>query len=703
MSYRNIISRLSISVIAVNCLLAFNPSLAQQQFDRRAVEISDLGLSITNVGTFGRPNVRNQPIGLPSMEYPRGSGTEHLFEAGLWIGARVAGATLVSTAAVTDPSGYQTGRAGYEFTNDGLYIQERTIFPESDVFDPRAISHQDLVAEFTDRNTTINNIPISAHEQPLFADVRMESYNWNFGFAEGLSILRYDITNTSDDIWEDFYAGMYSDMVIRNVNTTTDVGSDFFNKGGFGYLDSIGRGDEGPSLYSLYAFDAGSTDNPSINTYSASVILGSEYRGIEFHPRYEHLFRQDLDEMGLEPPKVQPAFWLFAAGSGIFARPGDDLERYNRMAGDWPLEQHRERLRTDGQTSEGNYIQLHSIGPFPEVLPGETVTVYMAYVAALKPEDYQGLPGKPVDNAESRIHLVESVDWAFRIFEGQYDTLAGIRTRYLVPEPPDVPRLRVELDEGSAILYWDRRAEETVDPISGEKDFAGYRIYRSRVGDDLRGTLTNRQLIREFDTKDSPIGYNTGFDDIRIPDSEAPVIFPGDPTEYWYKYRIEGMLSGWQYSFSITAFDWGGEGVGSLETSQSANAVNVFPGALPNIGFQEPVGVYPNPYRVSASWDGGTSFTRKLTFFNLPPNAELTVYTLAGEIVARKDHNSETYRGDIRWFDNLSDDNRVMSGGEHHWDLLSDANQDLTTGLYLFTVKDLDGGGIQRGRFAIIK
>ena len=635
------------------------------------------------------------------MEFPRGTGTEHLFEAGLWVGARVAGATLVSTAAVTDPAGYSTGKAGYEFTNDGRLIEERSTFPDSDVFSPRAVSHQDLIAHFTDRNTVVNNIPISGHEQPLFADVRMETYNWNFGFAEGLSILRYDITNNSEDIWEDVYVAMYSDMVVRNVNTTTETGSDFFNKGGFGYLDEAGRDDDGENLYSLYAFDVGSNDDPSFNTYAASVILGSEYRGIEFHPRYADLFQDELQELNIQPPNVQPAFWQFSAGSGVFLRPTDDVDRYGRMANPWPLDQNRERLRNDGINADGNYIQLHSIGPFPVVEPGETVTVYMAMVSAAKPDDYQGLEGKRIDNPDTRVNLIETVDWAFRIFEGQYDTLTRQRQRYLVPEPPDVPRIRVELEEGSAVVYWDRRAEETVDPISGEKDFAGYRIYRSRLGDDLRGTIADRQLIREFDSVDSPIGYNTGFDEVLIPD--GPRTFPGDDTEYWYRYRIEGMLSGWQYSFSVTAFDWGGEGVGSLETSQTANAVNVFPGTPANVGFEQPVGVYPNPYRVSAAWDGGTSFTRKLTFYNLPPNAELTVYTLAGEKVARKTHNSDTYRGDIRWFTNLSDDNPVMSGGEHHWDLLSDANQDLTTGLYLYTVKDLDSGNIQRGRLAIIK
>ncbi|MDG5766586.1 hypothetical protein QA596_03835 [Balneolales bacterium ANBcel1] len=676
----------------------------QHERDEQPVGVSDLGLMITNVGTIGRPNVRNQPDPeRPSMEFPRGTGTEHLFEAGLWIGARVDGAVRVSTGAVTHPSGYSAGTAGFEFTNDGRGIGRRSILTDADHFSVDAVSHEDLLAFFTDSNTTVNQIPISGHEQPLYADIALESYNWNFGFAEGLSILRYDITNKSNDTWRDVYLAMYSDMVVRNINTTLDTGSDFFNKGGFGYLDEAGRDDGGENLYTLYAFDAGSNDEPSLNTYGATSILGSEYRGVEFHPRYAHLYEEEMNEMNLQPPMVQPSFWLFGAGTGDFTRPSDDLERYDRMANPWPIDTHRERLRTDGQMAQGNYIQLNSIGPFPEVLPGETVTVYFAFVAALKPDDYQGLQFKSHDTPETRVNLVETVDWAYRLFEGQFDTLSRERNRYLVPEPPDVPRIRVELEEGGATVYWDDRAEQTVDPISGEKDFAGYRIYRSRLADDLRGTLSQRQLIREFDTPESPIGYNTGFDEIRIPDHESPVTFPGDNTEYRYRYTIDGMLSGWQYSFSVTAFDWGGEGVGSLETSQTANAVNVFPGTTPNVGFEEPVGVYPNPYRVSASWDGGTPFTRKLTFFNLPPNAELTIYTLAGEVVAKRTHHSDTYQGDIRWFRNLSSGDRVMSGGEHHWDLLSDANQDLTTGLYLYTVKDLDGGGIQRGRLAIIK
>ncbi|MCH8568515.1 MAG: hypothetical protein LAT67_09635 [Balneolales bacterium] len=702
-------------------LFSFHEALnAQQVFERRAVEVSNLGISFSNVGTIGRPNVRNQPVGLPSMQFPNGSGTEHLFEAGIWLGAQVNGQTRVSTSSVTNPSGYNESAAGFEFTNDGSLFTERSSLEDSPNFQPSAISHQDLIAEFSDRRTQRGSQPVPGHENPLFADVRMESYNWNFGFTEGITILRYDITNNSQlwsnnpngEVWENFHFSIYSDMVVRNVNTTVETGSAFFNKGGMGWLDD---------QYALYVFDRGSSDSPRINTYGANVILGSEYRDVEFHPRRA----EDVQAAGLPVPSVSPDFWLFGAGTGAFTRPNDDLQRFFRMENSWPegllqasnpqdnrtIDDFRLQLRNDGLTANGNYIQLNTIGPFPEVLPGETISVYVAFVTALMPEEFQGLLPAQVqnpdnlDNEDSRRLLLETIDWAYRLFDGQ-ENADGTRTRFLVPEPPAVPRMRVELDAGTASIYWDDRAERSIDPVSGEEDFAGYRLYRSTLGDDIRGTIsTSAQMIREWDTPDSPVGFNTGFDEIRL---QEPVFFEGDDTEYVYRFDVTGMLSGWQYLFAVTAFDEGDGDSPPLETAVNANAVRVFPGTAANENFRSSdpefkVGVYPNPYRVNAAWDGGTPFTRKLMFYNLPARAQIRVYTLAGEIVANLDHDAETYTGDTRWYSDFSSGNRIKPGGEHAWDLLTQANQNLSTGLYLYTVRDRDSGHIQRGKFAIIK
>lgn len=690
------------------------PLLAQASFERVETDAGTISLAITNFGILGKPTVRNNPEGGASMRYPNDTGTEHLFEAGIWIGADYNNSGIrVSTASVTTSAGYSRGASGFEFTAD-FPITRRSTDPNNEFFSPVSVGEQDIIAEFSDRRRNVNGTPINGHDNPLYADVRLESYNWGFPFTENFTILKYEITNNSQLYagaapWDSIFVGMYADLVVRNVNTATETGGAFFNKNGLGYLDS---------LYTTYVFDAGSPDDPSINTYGAMSIIGAEYDGDFYHPSNEEY----LLEQGKKVPFVDPSYWLFSSGTGIYNAPGTDLQRYERMSSIFPLDENngsetaREQLRTDGQEGAGNYISMISIGPFPRVEPGETLTVYFAFSAALKPDEFQGLNNKDVDNDESRVNLVNTISSANRVFQGEDKNNNGVLdegedvdgnnelTRYLFPTPPDNPKVRIELSEGKVTLYWDKTAEKSIDRVSGEMDFEGYRVYSSDLGEDIN---PNSRLIREFDVPGNEDGFNTGFDEIEL---DTPVTFAGDTTEYHYAYEINGLLSGWQYELSVTAFDRGSEvfEVGSLESSTSANSVRVFPGTPVNENFgsdesQYKVGVYPNPYRINAAWDGANEATRKINFYNLPSTAEVRIYTVAGDIVAEFEHNSATYSGDIGWFDSFSDDPRVLAGGEHSWDLQSNANQILSTGLYLFTVKDLDTGKVQTGKIVIIK
>ena len=243
--------------------------------------------------------------------------------------------------------------------------------------------------------------------------------------------------------------------------------------------------------------------------------------------------------------------------------------------------------------------------------------------------------------------------------------------------------MRVELEPGRALLYWDDSAEVSRDPVTGLLDFEGYRIYRTNPGDDLSGNiLEESSLVAQYDLPGNRTGFNNGLEAIRL---DEPVTFPDDPVQYRYLFVVDAGLE-------------------SFESSRTANATRVFPGTpAAGDGERPPVGVYPNPYRVNAAWDGGTSRNRRLNFYNLPPRSEVRIYTLAGEIVASFEHDAATYQGDIRWYDDFAGNERRMPGGEHSWDLLSENGLNLTSGLYLFTVKDLDNGEIQKGKFAIIK
>ena len=138
-----------------------------------------------------------------------------------------------------------------------------------------------------------------------------------------------------------------------------------------------------------------------------------------------------------------------------------------------------------------------------------------------------------------------------------------------------------------------------------------------------------------------------------------------------------------------------------------SNAIRLVPGSPAQNNDDVEIGVYPNPYYVSASWDGSSSraeVLRKIYFYNLPSRCEISIWTIAGDLVDRFEHNAATYNGtDIEWFRTYGDGTQKFSGGEHAWDLISKNDQAIATGLYFFTVKDLNSGKIKRGKFLVIK
>jgi len=701
---------------------------AQALYEEAVVDVGNVGVTITNAGFFGKANIRNNPTGPPSFEFPLNSGIEHLFESGLWIGAvRSDGIVTVRTAAVTTGGGYSPGQNGYEVAQSSS-IFSRSSLPTSDAFTRQAVSHLDLISAFEDTSSVLPGtlVPMPDPAGRLGMSVEVSSYAWNFPFTEAFVILNFDIVNISEAAWDSVYVGMFHDLVVRNINTTNDTGGNFFNKGGLGFIDS---------LTTSYAFNAGGTEE-TVNTYGSIAILGAEWKDPTtgrtrfFHPAVADEYIAE----GKTPPSVNPRWWLFGGGTDDFGRPNTDEERYRRMATPFPnpatfatdgeyqtaLESWYDRLRTDGTRSVGNWIGLTPIGPFPTVLPGDTLQVTFALVAGLKPDEFQGQAGKEIDTDESRALLAANLGWARRTYAGEDNNFNGrldigedvnnngVLDRYLIPEPPASPGVRVEFERdqaGSSVvaLYWDQAAELSRDPVTGEQDFEGYRLYRSNPGDDRDGNILDAAtLIAQYDRVGNRTGFNNGFEAVRL---DEPVFFPADTTAYWYRFEARDLKRGWQYLFTVTAIDEGDPDAGlqSFESSRVANAVRVFPGTPVSENGDREIGVYPNPYRVNAAWDGGTSRTRKLNFYNLPDRAEIRIYTLAGEIVKELRHESDSYQGDTRWYDDFSAENRIQSGGEHSWDLLSENGLSLAGGLYLFTVKNLDSGRVQRGKFVIIK
>jgi hypothetical protein len=364
-------------------------------------------------------------------------------------------------------------------------------------------------------------------------------------------------------------------------------------------------------------------------------------------------------------------------------------------------------------TGTGGRSELISHGYFKNIPPDSSINVVFAVVCAKK----YGNEPTASDTRLERTNLYNNSDWALRAYFGNDKNRNGKIDpgedifgdgkihRYILPAPPTVPVLKVVTGQNQATLYWDKRAEASVDPISALKDFAGYRIYRTQSGFDLtnnQNILASLVVLAQFDSAGST-GFNTGFKAVEL---ATPMTFPNDTTKYWYKYVVPNLLDGWQYLFSITAFDKGDpiNNLGPLESSLLANMKNILPGTPPTDDNSTKIGVYPNPYYGNAIWDGNSERLRKIYFYNLPSDCQITIYTLAGDVVKRLDHNSASNGQDIRWFDQYGvGSNEQFTGGEHAWDLITDNDQAIATGLYLFTVKNNKNGNIKTGKFLIIK
>ena len=697
-------------------LVFVSTELVGQTFDEKTTSSSNVRLNVTNSGTYGNAfRGYKNGSGNPSGEYPAGSGVEHLFESGIWFGGLINGATVgVSTAAVDAPQGYSTGAAGFEFyPEQGDVLEELSSLRNSPYYSPDAISHQDFIGVYSDVNVQVpgTQIQIGGHIDPLFVKVKSRSFNWNYGFSDFFVILDFDIENVGEYTIDSAYFGLWANAVVRNINVTPagSGGAAFYNKGGNGYLDS---------LQMAYCYDH-SGDEGFTDSYVGQKFLGAE------------------DKNGFQHPISNPRFkahynaWQFNSTSDpVYFQPTNDNTRYQKLTKGlndqqcW--NQNNSSNSNCGSKSYqeqlndlGNRSDLVSVGPFLNFEPGDQIKVSYAFIFARKKED--GNPNSD-NNAFQRSTFLSNASWAQTAYNGEDINFNGILddgednngdgllTRFVLPSPPDIPNTKIITSDNKIEIFWQDNSERSIDPISQEKDFEGYRLYMTKLGFDVTDVPNlQRDLVKiaEYDIRDNGYGYETGFASVKL---DKPIIIDG--SEYQYKYTIEKVLNGWQYAVSVTAFDRGNEenNLESLESSSVSNNFRAFAGKPINesITKNEPF-VYPNPYYAGASWEGISSFqeqSRKLYFANLPKHCEINVFTLAGDFLDKITHHDDYNGDDIRWNQTFGSENpsqNVFSGGEHGWNLLTENTQIIARGLYLFTVKNLETGDLYKGKFAIIK
>jgi hypothetical protein len=341
--------------------------------------------------------------------------------------------------------------------------------------------------------------------------------------------------------------------------------------------------------------------------------------------------------------------------------PMDDADRYALMASHvtTPTEE-IVPLRDDP-------IELLAVGPFPDLARGDSLGFVVGFVGGVDRDD-----------------LIGYAEWAHRAFQNGY----------VIPAPPQPSRYRIVPKRGAVTLYWDDYPEDKFDPFYQIADFEGYRIYVTRKEG---ATSAEFDMIRELDIVNG-INYDTGLESVR--DS----VWFGD-TLYTYNITLDNLKDGFKYWIGLTSFDRGmpDQGVESMESGIRATQSLVIPGTPPAAD-GSPVIVFPNPYRGEAIWDGSRDREKYVWFANLPRLAVIRIYTLAGDLVATINFNGETYQGtDIQGLETASERSVSIPGGIYAWDLISDEDQAVATGLYIYSVEDLETGTSQIGKLMIIR
>ena len=612
--------------------------------DESGRDLNLMSMNITNFGFVGN----NFTVRTPSMEYPVGTGHEHLVRGGLWVGALAAdqnGAFTGVTTAAKDGFTGDAAASATEFSPDGDHIDVRSSLPNNRRYSPLAVSERDLRGDYDDflPKRALNN---REDHRPLGIQVHQENYSWSFADYRNMVFFHFAIRNTGAPL-RNVYVGLYNELASGPKNNFSNwpPSGAWFSKKQIGWVDSL-------SLFTeRYCQSVPIPDNCF---YSITPeIVGYKLLGVR------------PGKLSDPDKQITMQSWNFSPGN---VDRDEDTELYAIMSSGTKTSLNP--LPPDLSPRDGDPVELVSVGPFAQVNPGDTIQVDFVY-----------LGGNTDAELDKRSHTAQRA----------YDL------NYIVPVPPPSPRFKVVSRESAVDFYWDDSPELFEDPTSPiKKDFEGYRLYAGSARDDLR-------LLAQYDLATPPhdtTGFNTGLDAIRLP---TPVTIDGET--FQYKYTLSNLRNGFKYFAAVTAYDLGTTEIESLESGRSQNEVMVVPAPQPGERNQGVV-VFPNPYHVEALWDHGQNVRNHyLWFANLPSKCTIRIYTLAGDLVYETDFDGATYNGSNARgiYDPAADLPPTLSGSSFGWDLVTKRGQAAASGLYLWSVEDRATGKRQLGKILIVK
>ena len=631
--------------------------------------IGQLWLHTGNWGAFGSCPGGGFPYShAPSGEWPAGSGIEHLYVGGLWVGAMKGGIPAVSTAVFAREfrptqspldtvyyshrgalGGNRLPWADPDDDNDGVADEEILDGYDNDLDglideDFAAISNQMQSRWYTDdQPEAIQDYPL---HNPLHIKVHEESYQWSHPDFDDFVGFRYTITNIGNDFLEDIHIGFYIDGDVGNRDSTNYWDDDLV---GFTHVPLVCTLDGAVSIDYAYVYDADG-DNGTAEGYFGVMMLG-----------------HTTDPTGeLAPKRVGISTFARFSGQAPFEEGGDptnDFERYELMSS--------ETIERDALTPK-DYRMLVSTGPFAELAPGSTLTLTMALVATPKPPGARAArePASLLTNTVQAA-LAYKGDW----YDVDENPLTGIARRE-TPIPGPLDFVVVDSCLSNVPISWPFQEPIWINNDCAYEDYVrlgcGYTEADSmlfRTGVDGRetwipwivtGNPYDPVLINAFDAwaagthvllnwdvyADETI---EGFKIYRSSSGAMAVITPALIPPVVRSYTDRAVTPGYSYKYVLAAVKPDGSEITSAPTTVTVSAVSL-----------ELRQNYPNPFNPETAIAFVLPEKRRVT---------LSVYTPEGKLVRTLlDGIAEGGVTEVPW-DGRDDNGRALSSGVYFYRL----------------------------------
>ena len=241
-----------------------------------------------------------------------------------------------------------------------------------------------------------------------------------------------------------------------------------------------------------HGLDGGVARHGADSVSGTGDVGGGDRQPSDGEPSFGRTDLNESDQIGLTGFKVN----RIKPGQGNPDQTTDDILFFTNQQ-NWPERLYRQFTDPDSTVRFGPAVAsnynigfLFASGPFKlKAGQRERFSLALSYGADLS-------------------ELARTVRTVQQIYDANY--------RFAVPPPR--PTVTAEAGDGFVRLSWDDIAERGADPVTGEQDFEGYRVYRS-TDPEFRdpqvittatgsGPIGNGRPIAQFDLKDQQSGFS---------------------------------------------------------------------------------------------------------------------------------------------------------------------------------------------------